>query len=145
MCTHFTNNILFINIINTIYTVHHLVPSDIFYNQFSFSACFAADNRLKYEKQMVFVCVRMFCIYLSVWPFRSVQMALMAVFFFYVLNTFKLTSRLMFPTALVTSYVTHCTQRWCFLCALLFYPAKTRPYQLLQLATANMNHGMLIA
>lgn len=35
MCTHFTNNILFINIINTIYTVHDLVPSsDICEDQF---------------------------------------------------------------------------------------------------------------
>lgn len=35
MCTHFTNNILFINIINTIYTIHDLVPSsDICEDQF---------------------------------------------------------------------------------------------------------------
>lgn len=164
MCTRFTNNILFINIINTIYTGLFVIwyrltsaKTNFWFSQASLFwfhrltlFCSEVDSWIKCIFSMS---VKMFCVYQSVWPFWSVQMAVMAVFFSHMCWTFSSsvnTSLLMFPAALTRWYVKDGPNtdvgvlERCGSCAFPSHLPNTRPYQLLQLATANTNDGILI-
>lgn len=166
MCTRFTNNILFINIINTIYTGLFVIwyrltsaKTNFWFSQASLFwfhrltlFCSEVDSWIKCKMHIFNECENVLriseCVAILI---RS--NGCNGSIFSHMCWTFSSsvnTSLLMFPAALTRWYVKDGPNtdvgvlERCGSCAFPSHLPNTRPYQLLQLATANTNDGILI-